>query len=188
VIEDVPQKNPSSYGAKLIRDFLFWYWDQQMEHIKLPIIHEGKRKGIEEVIEAEKLGNNRYRLVTPPAWVEGLAIGDIFDIDDHELSGFVVLQHSGFLTIWIAFASQEQCGEHLDSAALKNAFAAIDGIFNGFAHQRFAIFSVPVTAGFTKIDQIADKLVESIPESTWQYANVYDWDGRALDWWRSEHP
>ncbi len=46
------------------------------------------------------------------------------------------------------------------------------------------VYTVPVTAGFSAIEQIFQSAAKRFPGSQWQYSNIYDSvTGEALNWW-----
>lgn len=152
-----------------------------LEHIEIPVIVDGQPKGVGELVEVERLGDNLYKLVCPPAMVEGLAIGDTFELDEDDPAGFQVVEHSGYLTIWMQLPDRELTDDDFD--LIQDALNEADGIFHGIAHGIFAVFSAPVSAGMDEVSSAMDNLVATMPGASWQYANVYDWDGEPLGWW-----
>lgn len=153
-----------------------------IEHIELPVIVKGVRSERGEMVEVELVAGGRYQVFTPPALVEGLAVGDIFELNQAQLGGFKVTYHSGNLTIWM-FLPEGSTYNASERELLDKAFSDIGGVFEGCAMERILIFSVHVTAMFDQIEKVMAGLMEKYPGANWQYANVYDWDDAPLNWW-----
>jgi len=45
------------------------------------------------------------------------------------------------------------------------------------------ILTVPVAAGFARVEAALDAAVRELPGSSWAYGNVYDPQDRPLGWW-----
>lgn len=159
--------------------------NDDIQHVELPIIVKGARAGRAEMVEVEAAPNGRFTVFEPPALVEGLAVGDIFELAPNELSGFKVTYHSGNLTIWLMLPDPAMYSE-ADRASLDAALAPLGGVFDGCAMGKILIFSVHVTALFDQIEKVMQTLVEKYPGSNWQYGNVYDWDNKPLNWWQQK--
>jgi hypothetical protein len=150
-------------------------------HLPLPIVIEGKRH-LDELVEVEPVEESKFRVICPPAMVEGLASGDLIELDEHELAGFKVVEHSGLITIWLFFANSEQRDENTANPLFEQILQPLGGRLDGLAKQS-AIFSIPVAAGFTAIENACDRLAEALPGSGWMYGNVWGFNNEPLNWW-----
>jgi hypothetical protein len=150
-------------------------------HLPLPIVIEGKRQ-LDELVEVEQVEGTKYRIVCPPAMVEGLASGDLIELDDKELAGFKVVHRSGLVTVWLFFVDTNQRNENMANPLFEQLLAPLGGRIEGLAKQS-AIFSIPVASGFTKIEQAFDRLTSTLPGSGWMYGNVWGGNDEPLNWW-----
>ncbi|MBY0548240.1 MAG: DUF4265 domain-containing protein [Candidatus Obscuribacterales bacterium] len=159
--------------------------NDDIQHVELPIILKGARAGRGEMVEVEAAPNARFTVFEAPAFVEGLAVGDVFELAPEELSGFKVTYHSGNLTIWLMLPEGAVYREE-DRPGLDAVIGELGGVFDGCAVKKILIFSVHVTAMFDQIEKLMERLTEKYPGSTWQYGNVYDWENKPLNWWQQK--
>jgi uncharacterized protein DUF4265 len=126
------------------------------------------------------VGPDTYRLVVPPLFVFGLAVGDEFRVDP-ETHRPEVVRHSGNLLVWLYPAGAAV----VDTAAVVDEVEALGGTFEGGPdHGRILLFTIPVGATFPAIERIFDGFVAVHPSAEWLYANVYADDGvTPLRWW-----
>jgi hypothetical protein len=60
-------------------------------------------------------------------------------------------------------------------------------VFDG-GPERMLVFTIPVTAGFSRVEAAFNSMAAGVEGSTWWYGNVYE-NGdttRPLGWWSSE--
>jgi hypothetical protein len=136
----------------------------------------------QEELAVRTLGNGRYRLEVPSAMTLGLAVGDVFKIDD-ETRRPSVEERSGNVTVWLYPAEATEAAQRLTTAA-----EDLGGRLDGAAlADRVFIFTLPVNATFPAIERLFNQFVDDHPGSEWLFANVYDDDGvTPLSWWT--HP
>jgi hypothetical protein len=146
-------------------------------HIHLHV-HGGK--GLEPV-HAERIGEGRYRLLSSPGFVLGVAAGDEIELlgtDGH----FRVLRHGG--NVAVQLFSREPVKAYRESVAAQ-VVQRLNGALDG-GIDRGLVFTIPVETGFEKIEAFFDSLVREIPGTEWMYGNVYDPEtGAPLNWWNS---
>ena len=150
--------------------------------LRLPVLDDSGRPKIEEVVPAEPLGNERYRLLASPGLVEGLAAGDEIALAPAEPAGFTVLRRGGRLCIWVYVPEPpaEQTEARLGVAAL-----ILGGYLDG-GNKGLRILTVPLSAGFKQVEAELDGAVRDLQGSSWSYGNVYDRDNRPLGWWNAQ--
>lgn len=120
----------------------------------------------------------RYRLEATPALVDGCAAGDLVEIDD---DGRVsVIERGGNLAIQ-SFAERDAFDVD-QIEALRKAFAAEGGLVEAPSHRRFVVVTVPVQAGFPRVEAIMNGWSETTG-SGWSFGNVFDKEERPLNWW-----
>lgn len=153
-----------------------------MTDILLPVLVDDERRG-DEAIPAESLGGARFRLVSSPGMVEGLAAGDEIEMDASEAVGYRLLQRAGNLCAWFYFAHPVD-EHHPDVQSLTGSVEALGGWLDG-GYARMVVFTIPVRAGFAEVARTFDAAVTRHSGSSWYYGNVYDpSDGvTPLGWW-----
>lgn len=130
-----------------------------------------------QVMEQE---DGTFVLARSPAFVKGVAKGDKIKLnkDDHS---FELITHSGNLCVRI-FAREniEQLAEDITPL-----FEKLGGELDMQA-ERMLVFSIHVSCGFDKIENILEDHVGEETQSAWLYGNVYDpRDGvTPLNWWQ----
>lgn len=131
-----------------------------------------------ETLWAEGLPGGTYRLVRTPLVAQGLAAGDEFEVNPSDRA-FRVLRRSGNLSVQL-FMSPELTADVLDT--LTPAVVALGGGLD--AHTKaIAGFRIPVSVGFQPIEQLFGEFVATHAHAEWLFSNVYDAEGRPLNWW-----
>jgi len=154
---------------------------EQHEHVDLMVA--GAPAGATQPVEVEPLGAGEYRILYSPGWVEGIAAGDTIRVTDTMLGRFEVLSRGRNLAI--KFTSPQPVAQILPSVSTE--LEAIGGRLDG-SIERAAVWTVPVSAGFERIEAIMTAAAARIPGSGWWYGNVYDESGEPLRWWEQDHP
>lgn len=136
-------------------------------------------KPVSEKLPVRELDNGELQLVQSPAFVKGLASGDVirFSVRSGE---FEVSQRSGNLSVRV-FAREniEQIADQL-TAELERLGGELD-----LETARMLVYSIHVSCGFSAIEDILNRVIRA-GESAWMYGNVYDpVDGvTPLNWWQ----
>ena len=152
-----------------------------MEHITLPVLDlKGTKVLTYEVLEVERESSHRVRLLHSPAWVSGIARGDVLELDANELAGFRVVSRAGFVACVVVFASDEQRAEAEFST--RQEVVRLRGVCEG-GPGRSLVFSLPVAASFTEIEDFLNNVCAEYPDAEWYFGNVYGTDGQVLNWW-----
>ncbi len=154
-------------------------------HVLIPVI-DSKQEQSEEV-EVEPLGENRYRVLCPPRFVHGLAVGDEIELAEHTPAGFHVVRRSGNLTVW--FFAPEAGDEVQLAAAGREMLPGVAGTLEGTPAQMMVV-TVPLASGWKPIEGVMNAIAARVPGASWYYANVYDpIDGcTPLGWWKKRSP
>jgi hypothetical protein len=133
-----------------------------------------------EKLSVRELDNGDLQLVRSPAFVKGLASGDIIrcSADRRE---FEIIQHSGNLSVRV-FSRQ-------DISALADRLTAELEKLGGeldMETPRMLVYSIHVSCGFSAIEAILNREINTAGDSAWLYGNVYDpTDGETpLNWWQ----
>ena len=148
----------------------------------MPVYSIGERKG-EESLPVVVIRPGRYRLLSSPGFVEGLAAGDEFELSADAPQGYRVLARGGNLCVWFYFHRDVDAGSP-ETADISRTAAALGGRVDG-GWSRMLVITVPLTAGWSAIEASMNEAVERLGASSWLYGNVYDpIDGvTPLRWW-----
>lgn len=148
------------------------------QHIDL-LIEYRDGKAAKEPVHAVDLGDGRFRLLYSPGFVLGIAAGDEFRRLD-EGGTFEIVRRSGNVAVQVYSRSP------VDPAVqeITRRVTEIGGVLDGKI-ERGMVFTVPVKAGFSVIEETFNAIVKDHPEMEWFYGNVYDpADGvTPLNWW-----
>ena len=152
-----------------------------MIEIRLPALDKFGRKDLEEVLPAEPLGGDRFRLLASPGIVEGVAAGDEVELAPADPRGFRVLRRGGQLCLWVYLP--EPPPEQTD-ARLSLAATILGGYLDG-GNTNLRVLTVPASAGFKQVEAELGSAVAELPGSIWAYGNVFDRQNgdRPLGWW-----
>ena len=151
--------------------------------LRVPVVGDGERQG-EELLPVADLGDGRYRLLSSPGFVEGLAADDVFELDADAPLGHRVVRRGGNLCVW--YYHPEPVGETDAIVAEVSGIAeSLGGRLDG-GYSRMLVLTIPLAAGFDAVARALDDAVRRHPASSWLYGNVYDpADGvTPLNWWR----
>lgn len=132
---------------------------------------------IYEEVFAKNLGDSCYQLTTSPVFARGAAKNDVIRM--MPAGRFEVEQYHGNLCVRVlARADIDVIRQRLD-APLNVLGAELD-----YQNERTLVYSVPVKAGFEKIEAVLNQAIQGV-DAVWLYANVYDpLDGETpLNWW-----
>ena len=149
--------------------------------IRLPALDESGRRDIEEVLPAEPLGGDRFRLLASPGLVEGVAAGDELELAPGEPTGYRVLRRGGNLCVWVYVSDPPP---QQTETRLSRAATTLGGFLDG-GNTGLRILTLPASAGFPRVEAEVEAAVAELPGSTWAYGNVYDRlnGDRPLGWW-----
>jgi hypothetical protein len=153
-----------------------------MEHISLPVLDEDGRTKTREQLEAEPVLPSGHRLLHSPAYVDGIARGDLIRLDPDSPRGYALLERGGYLALVLALASDEaKPGARL---ALDPAVNALQGACDG-GPARVLVYSIHASASFPAVEQLFDAFCSANPGASWWFGNVYDpITGAPLNWWK----
>lgn len=118
-----------------------------------------------------------FQLVRSPAFIKGLAKGDVIKLDQ-QTGEFEIVRRSGNLCVRV-FSQQDSAGFE---EALTSELEKLGGELE-LSSPRLLIYALHVSLGFEAIEAILNR---HLPETAqWLYGNVYDpQDGQTpLNWW-----
>jgi hypothetical protein len=156
-----------------------------MQHITLPVLDEKGLQTGSEMLEVAAVPPDRWRLLHSPAFVDGLAGGDVIELDSTLVEGFRLASRSRNVAVIAVVADADDCAS-VAARELRDALLALGGVFDG-GPPRMLVFTVPLAAGFPAIESALREFQEDQGGATWWYGNVYERGDstRPLDWWRS---
>ena len=133
-----------------------------------------------EKLQVRELENGHMQLVQSPAFVKGLASGDVIKRDAPNQE-FEIVQHSGNLSVRVF--SRDDISPLLE--ALTPELEKLGGELD-VETPRMLVYSIHVSCGFNSIENILNQHVGKDGASGWMYGNVYDpVDGKTpLNWWQ----
>jgi hypothetical protein len=139
----------------------------------------------QEVVLAESLPEKEcYRVISIPAFIYDLAAKDIVRIIEPATGKFELIDRGGQVTIR-AFIDGT-----LDRPDVHSLLSSIEQV--GGMHEigkndtvpggaSLLLLSFDAKIGFPKMENILSAIEG--PDVRWEYANVYDTNGRPLNWW-----
>ena len=133
-----------------------------------------------EKLPVRELETGELQLVQSPAFVKGLASGDVIKLDN-PTQEFDIVQRSGNLSIRVF--SRDDIGPYGD--AITPELEKLGGELD-LETPRMLVYSIHVSCGFASIENILNRYVGQDGKSGWMYGNVYDpIDGQTpLNWWQ----
>lgn len=139
-----------------------------------------KGEPIVEKLQVRELETGAMQLVQSPAFMKGLASGDVIrcDLPNQE---FEIVQRSGNLNLRVF--SRDNIDVLLE--ALTPELEKLGGELD-IETPRMLVYSIHVSCGFSAIEDILNQHVGKDGRSAWMYGNVYDpVDGTTpLNWWQ----
>lgn len=122
-----------------------------------------------------------FVLEKSPAFVRGLAAGDLIRYPAQTETGYELLKHSGNLSIRVL----NQHNTESLAEALTPEVERHDGRLD-VESPLLLVYTIHVSIGFQQIEQLMDQAIGRFPGSVWYYGNVYNpKDGvTPLNWWQ----
>ena len=147
------------------------------DHVLLFAGTNSSGRPVHELVLAVLVDHNVYEITGTPALVLGCAAADRIRVsaDGH----FEVVARGGNIALMIFPRTRFT---ESNATALRASFAALGGTTEMAPDGRFVIVTVPANAGFPVIEGVATLWADA-NDADWYYGNVYDEDGRPLNWW-----
>jgi hypothetical protein len=155
-----------------------------VQHISLPVLDDKGGQTGREMLEVAAVPPNHWRLLHSPAFVDGLAGGDVIELDATAAEGFRLVSRSRNVAVIAVVADADDCAS-VAARRLREALLALGGVFDG-GPPRMLVFTVPLAAGFPAIETALQRFLEDQGGATWWYGNVYERGDstRPLAWWQ----
>jgi hypothetical protein len=131
-----------------------------------------------EEIVVEKIGDSEYLLLKSPGLVIGMAAGDTFRLLEN--SRFEIVTRGKNVCVQIFYPAEPINLEKEATSLVVSLGGRLDG-----RSRKQLVYTIPVSAGFKKIEQVLNLLTDKFAGIEWYYSNVYDEkDGiTPLNWW-----
>ncbi len=137
-------------------------------------------KPIVEKLQVRELETGELQLVQSPAFMKGLASGDVIrcDVPNQE---YEIVQRSGNLSVRVFSRDSIEALGDLLTPELEKLGGELD-----LETPRMLVYSIHVSCGFSTIEDLLNRYVGKDGRSAWMYGNVYDpVDGQTpLNWWQ----
>lgn len=140
--------------------------------------NESTGNPVHEELPARHEGDDRYVVLATPGLANGCAAGDTVLVDDH--GRFTVVERGGNVAVHVYPPAVLQTRE---VEALQRLFEPLGGVVEAPDPANFVVVTVPVSAGFSAIEDAMDVWLAVRTETTWYFGNVYDEAGQPLGWW-----
>jgi hypothetical protein len=129
-----------------------------------------------EPVHVAPISGRTYRVLFSPGLVYGVAAGDEVEV---QADGSFSVVRRGFN---LAVRVLSRHGVAACAPALIRRVQDLGGRLDGrVAHG--LVFTIPIAAGFGATERVFREAAQAHDGLVWEYANVYDADGRALGWW-----
>jgi len=148
------------------------------EHVLLLAGWGKNGKPSHELTPARHLGGDEYLILGTPGLANGCAAGDRVRVD--ESGAFVVVERGP--NVAVHFYASSAIPE-ADLHELRAPFEHLEAAVEWSEPRRFVVVTVPVDAGFPRIEAIVNEWIGRHPDVEWNYGNVYGEDGAPLGWW-----
>jgi hypothetical protein len=133
-------------------------------------------EAVTEELLVDELGGDSWRLVASPGIVLGVAAGDTLQLGVDGAP--IVTSRGGNLAVQVY-------SPHEDADSLLPEVERLGGTLDARA-SGLTVFTLPVSVGFAKVEEVFRKFVENHPGAEWYFANVYADDGvTPLGWWEN---
>jgi hypothetical protein len=154
------------------------------DHVNVAV--EGaSSKGVESV-PAQYIGDKKWRLLRSPLYAMQLAAGDTIMPRANEAGAFEVISRGGNVAVHFYLPESELDDSEATKAAaddLAPRVAKLQGRLDGRT-LGLMVFTIPIAATFSAIEDLFAAAVSERPGAQWQFANVYHpATGEPLRWW-----
>lgn len=152
---------------------------QALQVIELVAGYDPEGKAIIERLQVKVTAENGCELVKSPAFIKGIASGDVIKLDSED-GKFEVVRRGGNLCIRVFSRGDVVALSEQLTPQIEKLGGDLD-----LETDRMLVYSIHASCGFKAIEEMLNKHVGESSQSAWQYGNVYDpVDGTTpLNWW-----
>lgn len=138
-----------------------------------------------EMVPAKFLSDGSWLMLRSPLYAMQLAAGDTIRVANSDVGSFDSVTRGGNVAVQF-YLSENESNDPEATVQVANRVmpevvrlgGRLDGQTAGLI-----VFTIPVGAGFSAIEDVFAAAVCEFPGSQWQYANVYAATGEPLRWW-----
>lgn len=136
---------------------------------------------LEQIVVQAAKQPGEFVLTKSPAFVRGLAAGDLIRYPAETELGYELLQHSGNLSVRVLHKHNTEAL----AQALTPEMELRDGCLD-VQSPKLLVYTIHVSIGFQRIEELMDSTMGRFTDCVWYYGNVYDpADGvTPLNWWQ----
>jgi hypothetical protein len=129
-------------------------------------------RALREMVRAERIGDETFRLLYSPGFVQGIAAGDEFKLLDRD-GAFEVTHRAGNLAV------QVLCRQLIGAwkVDLTRLLTALGGVFDG-SIDKGLVFTIPRSVALVRIEEILNRFAQEHPDCAWGYGNMTSSDRR----------
>lgn len=148
-----------------------------LQAIEMLAGHDAQGQPIIERIHVRVDEQNFCQLVKSPAFVQGLASGDVIKLDP-KTEQFEIHKRSGNLCIRVFCKADTLALSEALTPQLEKLGGELD-----IETPRMLVYSIHASCGFQTIEALLEQHLDA--DSIWHYGNVYHpEDGTPLNWWQ----
>ena len=146
----------------------------------LPVLDDANAQvKTQETLEVEDVPQG-CRLLHSPAFVDGIAGGDVIAVDPEALPGFTIVSRGGNVAV-VVLLPDGDVREQIERE-MSPQVQALRGVCDG-GPPGVLVFTIPASSGFASIEAVFDTVPGRWPGATWYFGNVYAADQTPLNWW-----
>ena len=155
---------------------------KNIETINLLVGVAGSSNTMRENLPVLPLGDNKYKLLTSPGLVLGLAKDDELKYFA-DTGAFDLLRRGRNVCVQVF---HDPGNEAIIEELIMRVTTQLKGSLDGQS-EKFVVFTVPIETGFGDIERVMNDFVAESKICEWYFGNVYAEDGETpLDWWMDE--
>lgn len=126
-----------------------------------------------ELVRAERISDETFRLLYSPGFVQGIAAGDEFRLVGRD-GAFEVTHRAGNLAV------QVLCRQLIGpwKVDLTRLVAALGGVLDG-SIDKGLVFTIPRSAAVARLEALLNRFARENPDLAWGYGNMTAGDRRA---------
>lgn len=133
---------------------------------------------VRESLLVEPVEGGLLRLVRSPGFVQGFAAGDLVRFDEQSHS-ITLVERGGNVAVQFFYKDvPDYVLAHISQQVRMVAGGTVDGELDGLR-----VFTFPVTVGLRSIEDFMNSFAD-LYQVEWMFANVFDEEGRPLNWWK----
>lgn len=154
------------------------------DHVSIAV--EGASTSGVELVPAQRLEDGNWLLLRSPLYAMQLAAGDTIRVANSEAGTFSIVARGGNVAVQFYLPEIESDDLEATAKVANKITPAIVRLGGGLDGQTagLIVYTIPVDAGFSAIEDVFAAAVSEFPGSQWQYANVYETTtGKPLRWW-----